>query len=81
MCCPVCNVRVKAGMYDVHQCIPQAATSQHVSKDDLQVASSVIHKLLSTSPENVVEIPTKGTVSLQVNAYIIQYTMLVHITL
>ena len=71
VCCPVCKISVKAGMYDQHQCTPEVESSQSVSKDDLQVASSVIHHLLSTSPKNVVEIPTRGTVSLhviQVNA-------------
>lgn len=65
VCCPVCCVKVKAVVYDGHHCAPEAATgqSQSVSKDDLEVASSVIHQLLSTSPESVVEIPTKGTVS------------------
>ena len=78
MCCPICKVSVKAGTYDQHQCIPQVESSQSVSKDDLQVASSMIHQLLSKSPENVVEIPTRGTVSLHVahvNAHVNVVTM------
>ena len=74
VCCPDCKASVTAGTYDEHQCTPQVESSQGVSRDDLQVASSVIHHLLSTSPENVVEIPTRGTVSLhvvQVNVNII----------
>ena len=60
VCCPACKVEVKAGMYDIHQCTPQAKSS---IKDDLQITSSVIQQLLSESPENIVEIPTRGTVS------------------
>ena len=60
VCCPACKVEVKVGTYDMHQCTPQAKSS---SKDDLQVTSSVIQQLLSESPENIVEIPTRGTVS------------------
>ena len=63
--CPNCRVDVKAGSLDNHQCTPQP---QRVSKDELQVTSSVIHQLLSESPENVVEIPTRGTVG-HINMY------------
>ena len=58
--CPACKAGVKTGLYDTHQCTPQA---QSVKEDELQVTSSVIQQLLSESPENVVEIPTRGTVS------------------
>ena len=60
MTCPTCKAGVKTGLYDTHQCTPQA---QSVKEDELQVTSSIIQQLLSESPENVVEIPTRGTVS------------------
>ena len=59
VCCPVCNTSVNVGVLDMHQCTPQV---QSVSKD-LQVTSTVIQELLSKSPDNVLEIPTGGTVS------------------
>ena len=66
VCCPVCNASVKVGLLDMHQCITQV---ESVSKD-LQVTSTVIQELLSKSPDNVLEIPTGGTVShLIVNTY------------
>ena len=58
--CPTCKVCVKSRSFGEHQCTPQP---KRVNQDELQVTSSVIHQLLSESPENLVEIPTKGTVS------------------
>ena len=58
--CSTCKADVKAGSLCRHQCCPQSNT---VSKDELQATSSVIQQLLSGSPENVVELPTRRTVS------------------
>ena len=58
--CSTCKADVMAGSLCRHQCCPQSST---VSKDELQATSSVIQQLLSGSPENVVELPTRGTVS------------------
>ena len=58
--CPTCKVCVMSRSFGEHQCTPQP---KQVNQDDLQVTSSMIHQLLPESPENLVEIPTKGTVS------------------
>ena len=58
--CSLCKVEMKAGTLDQHQCSPQLKT---VAREELQTTASVIQQLLSQSPENVVELPTKGTVS------------------
>ena len=58
--CPICEVDVQSRLFSEHQCTPQP---KRANKEELQVTSSVIQQLLSESPENVVEIPTKGTVS------------------
>ena len=58
--CPICKLEVKAGAFHQHQCSPQ---SKKVDRDELQTTTSVIQQLLSQSPENVVELPTRGTVS------------------
>ena len=58
--CSHCKVEMKAGMLDQHQCSPQLET---VAREELQTTASVIQQLLSQSPENVVELPTKETVS------------------
>ena len=58
--CSTCKVDVTAGSLDKHQCSPQP---KRANKDELQVTSSVIQQLLSESPENVVELPTRGPVS------------------
>ena len=52
--CPTCQLDVKSRAFSEHQC------SLQVNEDQLHVTSSVIQQLLS---ENVVKIPTRGTVS------------------
>lgn len=58
--CSFCKVEMKAGTLDQHQCSPQLKI---VAREELQTTASVIQQLLSQSPENVVELPTGGTVS------------------
>ena len=57
---PICKLEVKAGAFHQHQCSPQ---SMKDDRDELQTTTSVIQQFLSQSPENVVELPTRGTVS------------------
>ena len=71
MTCPTCKAGVKAGMYDTHQCIPRAKSIRALRMS--YRLHHVIHQLLCESPESVVEIPTRGTVSNIHNIIMLHY--------
>ena len=55
--CTTCKRSVKAVKYDTHCC------TEEVNKEEMQLVTSVVHKMLSSSKENCIHIPTGGTVS------------------
>ena len=77
--CCVQHVRrsVKAVQYDTHFC------TEEVNKEEMQLVTSDVHKMLGSSKENCIHIPTGGTVSDKYFLYsksYLQPLMLAHVT-
>ena len=58
VCCRSCDRSIKAIEYDsLHRC------TESVTRQEMQLVSKVVHKMLDASKENIIQINTGGTVS------------------
>ena len=57
VCCRSCDRSIKAIEYDSHRC------TESVTRQEMQLVSKVVHKMLDASKENIIQINTGGTVS------------------